>query len=340
MISRIYQLVDTKRIEMKEREIIPAPDTVLVRPEYLAICSADQRYYLGQRRKEILDQKLPMALIHEATGTVVHDFRGILPSGTKVVLIPLAEDCGGMSWVKPNYRENNQFASSGTDGFMRDLIAIQGNRLLPAAEDYSSIYVFAEILSVALGAIRTFEATRQTPVDSFGVWGDGSVGFVTALALHCKYPGSRLCVFGKSARKLSKFSFASQKYYIDSVPDGMAVSHAFECVGGRKSEDAIRQILTHIQPQGTVNLMGVSENSVAINTRTVLEKGLQFLGSSRSDREDFQEAMSFLAQNDECKTYIRLLISQTVVLKNEEDISKWFEQDTMNDFKTLGVWQL
>lgn len=74
MIGRIYRLIDTKRIEMKQREIPFHGDTVLVRPEYMSICAADQRYYLGQRRKEVLREKLPMALIHEATGTVIRDF--------------------------------------------------------------------------------------------------------------------------------------------------------------------------------------------------------------------------------------------------------------------------
>lgn len=340
MIGRVYRLVDTKRIEMKEREVQLCADTVLVRPEYMSICAADQRYYLGQRRKEILNKKLPMALIHEATGTVICDLSGKLPTGSKVVLIPLEENKSVASEVKGNYRADSKFASSGVDGFMRDIVAIQRDRLLPIDDGYASIYVFTEVLSVALGAINAFEAARQTSAGSIGVWGDGSMGFITALALRCRYPQSELYVFGKSARKLSKFSFATQKYYIDNIPDNVAVNHAFECVGGKKSEGALRQIIDLISPQGVINLLGVSENAVSIETRRVLDKGLKLIGNSRSNREDFEAAARLIREVETCKKYINLLISETVDIKNEKDIARWFEQDVLNDFKTLGVWRI
>jgi ribitol-5-phosphate 2-dehydrogenase len=130
MINRVYRLMDTQRIEMVQRQTPFGGDSVLVRPEYMAICAADQRYYLGRRKKEILSRKLPMALIHEATGTVLHDFAGDLPAGSKVILIPL--DPGeGAGHIKGNYRQNSAFASSGPDGFMQDIVALAHDRLIP-----------------------------------------------------------------------------------------------------------------------------------------------------------------------------------------------------------------
>jgi ribitol-5-phosphate 2-dehydrogenase len=332
--------MDTKHIEMKQREITIEADTILVRPEYMAICAADQRYYLGQRRKEVLRKKLPMALIHEATGTVVRDFGGTYPTGAKVVLIPLEAGTLADSEIKGNYRADSRFAASSADGFMRDIIAIKRDRLLPIVGDYSIIWVFTEIMSVALGAIKAFEAARQTKADSFGVWGDGSMGFVTALALRGKYPQAKIIVFGKTARKLSKFSFAMSTHYVDSVPDELTVSHAFECVGGKKSEEALRQIIEMIAPQGVVNLLGVSENAVEINTRRVLDKGLKLVGNSRSDKSDFEEAAELIRENETCRRYISLLISEIVEIKNDDDIPHAFEQDVLNDFKTVIKWAI
>lgn len=340
MIGRVYRLVDMKRIEMKQREIQLSTDIVLVRPECLSICAADQRYYLGQRKKEILNKKLPMALVHEATGTVIRDLSGKLRAGTKVVLIPLEENGNATSEIKSNYREDSRFASSGVDGFMRDIVAIQGKRLIPIDDGYTNIYVFTELLSVTLAAISAFELIRQTSIDSIGVWGDGSMGYITALALRCRYPQAKIYVFGKSARKLSKFLFATQKYYIDKLPHAVTVKHAFECVGGRKSEAALRQIIDHISPQGVINLLGVSENAVSIETRRVLEKGLKLIGNSRSDRSDFEAAVTLIREQETCKKYLNLLISETIEIRSERDISRWFEQDVLNDFKTLGVWRI
>ena len=64
MINYIYQLVSPQVFSVKYQDIY-ASDNILVRPRYMAICHADQRYYLGKRDHKILKKKLPMALIHE-----------------------------------------------------------------------------------------------------------------------------------------------------------------------------------------------------------------------------------------------------------------------------------
>ena len=339
MIGRIYRLMDTKRIEMKQREIDFNGDIVLVKPDYMTICAADQRYYLGRRKPEILKKKLPMALIHEATGVVLRDFGGRYPEGTKVVLVPL-EPAGGKSAVKENYRQESKYASSGEDGFMRDLVALPSDRVIPIDGEYYITYVFSEVLSVALGAVSAFEAARRTPADVFGIWGDGGMGYVTALAIHCRYPDAKIFVFGKTSRKLQKFSFTSRTFYIDQTPRDIAVNHAFECVGSTGSEDAINQIVDIIDPQGVVSLIGVSEEPVSINTRRILEKGLAIIGNNRSDGNDFKEAVALIKNSDICQKYLRMMISDIVEVKKESDISYAFEQDLLNDFKTVIKWAI
>ncbi len=339
MITRLYRLMDAKRIELVQREVAFSRGDVLIRPEHLAICAADQRYYLGRRRKEILAKKLPMALIHEATGTVLHDTLGRFAPGAKVVLIPLMPGDGSEA-VKGNYRETSRFASSGEDGFMRDIIALRPERLIPVPGDYSPIYVFSELLSVAAGAVSEFEKARRTGLSSFGVWGDGSMGFMMSLALRCLYPGAKIYVFGKSARKLGKFSFATKVFSVDRIPPGFRVDHGFECVGGANSGGAIAQMIETVSPQGVLCLLGVSEEAVPLDTRRVLDKGLLLLGNSRSDAEDFQRAVGLISECETCRKYLHLLISQTVDIRSESDIPYAFDQDVLNDFKTVMKWSI
>ena len=339
MISRIYRLVDTKSIELKLRELQFYDDSILVKPDHMTICAADQRYYLGQRKKEVLRQKLPMALIHEATGTVLHDFSGKITKGSKVVLVPLQEGSGDAN-IKGNYRYSSTFASSNTDGFLCDLIVLPTNRVVSIKGEYTIIYAFTELLSVAINALQAFEATRRTDIDSFGVWGDGNMGFIMSLILRCKYPESRIYVFGKTPRKLLKFSFATKTFYVDQIPDGFSVSHGFECVGGLRSEGAIKQMVDMITPQGVLNLLGVSEEAVLIDTRLILEKGLLLAGSSRSDYNDFCEAASLISENEVCRKYLQILISEIIEVKTEDDIYKAFEQSVLNDFKTVIKWAI
>jgi ribitol-5-phosphate 2-dehydrogenase len=331
--------MDIKRIEMVLREITASADTVLIKPDHMAICAADKRYYLGRRRKEILDAKLPMALIHEAVGTVLYDYGKRFKPGDSVVLVPLEierKDSG----VKGNYREDSKFASSDCDGFMRDIVALPHDRLVPVERQNASAYVFSEILSVALSAVETFEKLCDTRKDGFGIWGDGSMGYVMGLALRYRYPEAKIYQFGKTARKLQKFSFATATCYIDRIPEGLRLDHCFECVGGTGSETAVEQILDIVSPQGCVSLLGVSEERIEINTRKVLEKGLRLVGNSRSDYGDIKKAADLIRDNDFFRRYLRMMISDILPVMSESDIHKAFEQDVLNDFKTVIKWEL
>ena len=72
MLNTVYRLVAPRRFEVAFSDIQLFKDNqVIVRPQFLSICHADQRYYQGLRPAAILSKKLPMALIHESIGVVV-----------------------------------------------------------------------------------------------------------------------------------------------------------------------------------------------------------------------------------------------------------------------------
>lgn len=75
MLNCIYRLIAPRVFEPVQVDV-DVSEGVLVRPTYLSICNADVRYYQGARSSEVLAKKLPMALIHEAVGTVVKDATG------------------------------------------------------------------------------------------------------------------------------------------------------------------------------------------------------------------------------------------------------------------------
>ena len=59
MINQIYQLVAPRQFEITYRNENIKSNKVIVRPLYLSICSADQRYYTGKRDERVLNTKLP-----------------------------------------------------------------------------------------------------------------------------------------------------------------------------------------------------------------------------------------------------------------------------------------
>ncbi len=336
MINIVYRLKTPKFFEEAIDEI--DLDGVVVRPTYLSICQADQRYYQGSRPAEVLEKKLPMALIHEAIGEVVYDNSGELKSGEKVVMIPNTPQ--GEDVCRPNYSYKSKFRGSGFDGFTSDLVKLDSTRVVRIPDDFNPyVSSFIELISVAFQGIGKFEDIAITPKPTLGVWGDGNLGFITSLFLKQKFPNSRVIIFGKHLENLNLFSFADEIYQIHNVPDDLTIDHAFECVGSSASQSAIDQIIDLINPQGTVNLFGVSEYPIPINTRMVLEKGLTIQGNSRSEREDFIGVVETLKQNPQLFEYLEKLVTNVCEINSLNDLRQAFDKDYISHFgKTVLKW--
>lgn len=336
MINIVYRLKSPKFFEESIDEI--ELDGVIVRPTHLSICQADQRYYQGSRPAEILEKKLPMALIHEGIGEVVYDSEGDFKSGDKVVMIPNTPF--GDDVCRLNYSYKSKFRGSGFDGFTSDLIKLTSDRVVKIPDDFNfNVSAFIELMSVTYQGISKFEEICITPKEILGVWGDGNLGFITALFLKEKYPDSKVIIFGKHLDNLNLFSFADEIYQIHNVPDNLVIDHGFECVGSSASQSAIDQIIDLINPQGTINLFGVSEYPVPINTRMVLEKGLTVQGNSRSEREDFVGVVETLRQNPTLFEHLEKLITNICEINSLNDLKEAFDKDYISKFgKTILKW--
>ena len=339
MISQTYRLYSPKQIRIDYIDEHLDENSIIVRPTYLSICAADQRYYTGNRDFKVMKKKLPMALIHEAVGEVVFDPKNEIKKGTKVVMIPntpIEED----KVIKENYLRSSKFKSSGYDGFMRNIVLIERTRVIPYSGFSDRVASFLELVSVSMNALEHFEHYSHIKKQTLGIWGDGNLGFITSLILKYTFPNARIIVLGKNPHKLEYFNFVDETYEVDQLPKDFFVDHAFECVGGYTAEEAINQIIDCINPEGSIALMGVSENNVSINTRMILEKGLTLLGNSRSSYEDFQAAIDFINNNEDVEKYLNTIISDEIVVRNIKDMNTAFERDLTNDFKTVLKWEV
>lgn len=337
MINHIYQLVAPKVLSVKYDDITFS-DKVIVKPDHMALCHADQRYYLGQRDAKVLRKKLPMALIHECCGTVVFDPEGVWKKGQKVVMIPNVPGDDDQ-FIFENYSRGSGFLSSGRDGFMREFVELSRDRVVPCDGVDSKVAAIAEFVSVAVHSTTRFDIIAHERRDRIGIWGDGSLAYVVALVLKKRFPKSKLVVIGREPSKLAQFSFADETYFCDSLPEKLNVDHAFECCGGEGSYYAIEDVIAHINPQGTLMLMGVSENRVAINTRMVLEKGMTLVGCSRSGHDDFELAVKLLQQKD-FQQRLRVIIYDAGAVRKTSDIYRVFADDLNTPFKTVFKWDL
>lgn len=337
MINYTYQLVSPQVFSVKYSDI-DLRDRVLIRPEYMAICHADQRYYQGTRDHKILQKKLPMALIHECCGTVISDPTGTFKPGELVVPIPNVPN-GNSEIIYENYLQGSKFLSSGYDGFMREYVDMPAERLVSVEGIKPQVAAVTEFLSVVMHATSRFDLVAHEVRDTIGVWGDGSMGYCMATVLKSMFPNSKLIVVGHNQRKLSYFSFADQTYLSDDLPENLKIDHAFECCGGEGSYYAINDIIRYINPQGTIVLMGVSENKVAINTRDILEKGITTLGCSRSGRQDFERAAQYM-KDTMFQRRLEAIIYEDNRVCSMEDIHRVFRTDANSPFKTVFEWAI
>ena len=339
MLNTVYQLVRPRRFEIAFEDITMDQEHILVRPTHLSICNADERYYQGKRSEDILRQKLPMALIHEGIGRVVYDPTGTFQVGEKVVMIPntpFEED----EVVAENYLRSSKFRGSSMNGFMQEYVETTADRLVRVPEGMNDLVAaFTEMVSVCYQATSRFDRTAHARRETIGVWGDGNMGYITALLLKFRFPQCRVYAFGVVESKLSDFSFVDGTYLVSDVPKDLRVDHAFECVGGNAAGQVINQIIDYINPEGTIAILGVSEDPVPVNTRMVLEKGLRILGTSRSGREDFQGLVELYREKPEIPEYLEKLTGAVVPVKNISDMVTAFEMDIHKAMgKTIMVW--
>lgn len=338
MIVTQYKLVKPLIIEAVYNDI-SLSDGIIVKPKYLSICKADMRYFFGQRDLKVLKKRLPMSLIHEACGEVLYDPKGSFKKGQKVILLPNIP--GKDEYYAENYRLDSLFRSSRADGFMQEIVALEPKFLVPYSDELpDEVAAFTEFISVGIHAVDTFVKRAGERRDHIAVWGDGSLSYVVCSILKCMLPETKVSVIGVSPTKLQYFTFADEVLTANEVENASQYDHCFECVGGSGCASAISQIIDNILPEGTISLLGVSEDPVPINTRMVLEKGLTMIGRSRSGRADFEKAAELLENNESFAGRMQHIISHLVDVSKINDISSAFDLAKAADFKVVIKWNV
>ena len=333
MFAKSYKITEPKRFEIFVEDI--RNEHVLVRPEYLAVCKADIRYYLGNRSLRILKRKFPMSLIHEATGVVVRDKSGKFKNGQRIVLLPCRKsDCDGTKCevcvrnnprLLDNYCPESKFCSSNYDGFSKELIDLEHEYMIPIPDEIGPEAVFSELISVGCCAMRRAGFTEGESVKSVTVWGDGIMGYIISLVAKYGF-GCDVNIVGLNKEKLDMFDFANVYYSndIDALP---RMSVAIEAVGGNASGIAANQAIDKLYSGGKLILSGVANENVPLNTRMVLEHGISIRGTTRSVRCDFEKAVELLTIPEFREHILRLMLSVNDVT-NIRDYYAIFEKES------------
>ena len=335
MFQTIYKVTSPGVIEEFIDSIDLDKNHTLVKVDYMAICKADIRYFLGNRDQNVLNHKYPLAPIHEAVGHVLKDPTGTYKPGDKVILIPNSvsekklqsfenerckrEDLGD------NYAIGSTFRSSTTDGFLKQFYIAEPSLLVKFDKEIpSNIAVFSELLSVAVAGLRRINFSETKHI---AIFGDGILAYITYIVLTNDHPETKLTIYGIDKNKLSMFKGVETKTYEDYK--GEKYDTMIEIVGGKFSADAINKMIDWATVGADLILMGVSEEKVPINTRLILEKGLSVKGVTRSDKKDFEHVAEILKNKSVREKILPMILSENEIT-SVNDIYRCYEEDIKN----------
>lgn len=346
MFQTIYKVTSPGVLEEFISNVEIDSNHTLVKVDYMAICKADIRYFLGNRDQNVLNHKYPLAPIHEAVGHVVKDPTGKYQPGDKVILIPNSveekylkdfenkrcarEDLGN------NYAIHSTFRSSTTDGFLKQFYSAEPELLVKYDSKIpANLAVFSELLSVSVAALRRINFKETNHV---AIFGDGILAYITYIAFTALHPETKLTIYGVDKNKLAMFKGVEARTYDEYKNE--KYDTMIEIVGGKYSADAINKMIDWATVGADLILMGVSEEKVPLNTRLVLEKGLSLKGVTRSDRSDF-ETVAKLLEDKEVQNKLKPMVISETEIKSVIDIYHCYEADINNKTiigKNLMKW--
>lgn len=312
---------------------------VVVEPTLGSVCHADLRYFSGNRRSDALQEKLPMALIHEGVGKVIHSCHPQLQEGQRVVVVPNipnylmsgshSDSCCPTCQKDNgyNYCLEGRFLGSGFDGLAQSRLVVPSQCVIPIPDEIpDEIAVLSELCTVSYQALHTVKDKLKN--SKVAVFGDGPVGFiVSSMIKHIYGLGKeQLTVFGADEDRLKQFDFATclnVLKYDFSTSDSYDI--AVDCTGGNFSASAINQAIDILNPLGEIILMGVTEEKVPINTRDVLEKGITLKGSSRSAYKDYGPVLEAMKAPEYQETLRKILPKEKMKVESVEDFEHVME---------------
>ena len=340
MLQLLYKVTSPGVIEEFVDTVDLEENKVLVKVDYMAICKADIRYFLGLRDPAILNQKYPLAPIHEAVGHVVKDRSGKYKVGDKVILIPNSVEAKFLKDLENkrcarkdlgnNYAIHSTFRSSSSDGFLKQFYVAEPELLVKYdAKIPANVAVFAELLSVAVAALRRIDFKETNHV---AIFGDGILAYITYIVFKHDHPDTKLTVYGIDKNKLQMFKNCEAKTYEEYK--GEKYDTMIEIVGGKYSADAINKMIDWATVGADLILMGVSEEKVPLNTRLVLEKGLSLKGVTRSDNKDFEHVAKLL-EDEQIQKEIAPMVLSEIQINSVNDIYEAYKKDIENK-TTIG----
>jgi ribitol-5-phosphate 2-dehydrogenase len=334
VVAREYCLVKPFTFVERKRIIDSVPDGwLLLKPVVAGICGSEMLYFKGQKEAEKLEKRLPLCLLHEGVAEIVEAGFGVrLKKGTKVVVNPLVP-CGKCN-VCQNHHENlcheGQYMAATMDGLARTFFVYPESRVVPVPDGVSlEVAALSEPVSVALNAV---ESAGISLGEGVAVIGDGTVGYLvtTVVSSLAKVPAENLFFVGVVDEKLALAKdFATplnsirERQRLDGLMDNVDI--VFEAAGGGAHKITVAQAVRLLKPGGRCVLLGISLGDVPVAVTDIVNKGLTFMGSTRSRMEHYIQVLDLLTKDAVFGSRLKRAVSdKSFTVRSADDLGAAF----------------
>lgn len=291
---------------------VPGPGEVLLRVGYIGLCGSDLATWRGINPLV----SYPRIPGHEVSGIVIAVGPGVTTAhvGEAVLAIPYTacNQCSACAVGRFNCCRNNQTLGVQRDGALGGLVALPETKLLRVPGLDLRGLTLVEPLSVGFHAAARgrVSAGETVVVIGCGAVGIGAVAGAAAL-------GARVVAVDVDPRKLALATRLGAAAVIDSravdlalelaaLADGQGPAVLIEAVGNPVT---FRLCVETVAFAGRVVYIGYAKEPVAYETKRIVQKELDILGSRNATPADFAAAGAWLAAD---ATRVDALVSRVV----------------------------
>ncbi len=264
---------------------VPEKHEVLIQVAYSGICGTDLNIFQGMHPRA----RAPLVMGHELSGTVVQG-NGHVAEGSKVTVRPLIS-CGECEPCKSGYPyvcSALKLYGIDTAGSFAEYLKVDASKVhvLPDSVDMKRA-AFLEPLAVGVHAVKMAKVKKGSNTVVFGA---GTIGFATAIALKMAGAGSVSMV------ELNPYRVQLAKELGFTVIDNPAectnaFDYSFDCAG----HPAVGEILTKVTAvKGTIVTVAAYKKPAPLHFLDMMFKELHLMGVRVYEPEDFDKAIALL----------------------------------------------
>ncbi|HCH59289.1 MAG: dehydrogenase [Candidatus Amesbacteria bacterium GW2011_GWA2_47_11b] len=284
-----------------------------------AICGSDLQYYLGQKAKEKLKQRLPVIPLHEGVCLNLATGKRVVPVAGDLTQVP--KEFKGRENIYPGL----PYMGSTADGLARHYLTYPKELLVSVPDNVGDdLACLVEPLSIIFHSLNTVIPQHYHRI---AIVGDGTMSYLLAMVLHSYYqlPKPLLTVYGIWDSKLAKFSEFANTINTDTQDVEGQADIIFEAVGGPEMQRTLDVCLKLCAPGSLIGIIGISDSRPSLAVSKLVNWGVTIKGLTRSTYFDYKQSLTYMADYKMQKYLQKFIHPRQFTINSATDLKEAFD---------------